>query len=332
MKFLSRVLPFILPILLMSCGSAESKKTATDHTTKNDLDGAPTFNADSAFSYIVAQEAFGPRVPGSPGHKACAEYLTSFMAENTDTVITQRGTVTAYNGDRLPIVNIMGRVKPQLKDRVLVLAHWDTRPWADADPDEANHNRPINGANDGGSGVAVIMEIARQLKTLDLPVGVDLLLVDAEDYGHSATFENTTESWCLGTQYFVDHLPYGRDALPRYGICLDMVGGRGAVFHREYMSEALAGSVVDRVWNVAARSGFGDRFINSVGGSIVDDHIFINRAGIPCIDIVEINNPETGSFPPTWHTLDDTSANIDRSSLRAAGQTVLNTLYLDIPR
>lgn len=312
-----------------SCQSNKENKS-TQETIQDRFKDAPEFNADSAYSFLEKQVSFGPRVPGTPEHDLCGQYLINEMKRlGADTVITQEATVTAYTGDRLPITNIISRYDPDNKNRVLLLAHWDTRPWADADTHTENHTLPIPGANDGASGVAALMEIGRHINEMDLPVGVDLLFVDAEDYGRSGGFTPNEETWCLGTQYWAEHLPYTAEDMPRYGICLDMVGGTGAVFHREFVSDMKAKDVVDKVWNVALLSGYEDRFINSSGGSLIDDHVFVNRAGIPCIDIVELNSNATRSFPASWHTMGDNLDNIDRGSLKAAGQTVLNTLFLE---
>ena len=183
---------------------------------------------------------------------------------------------------------------------------------------------PILGANDGGSGVGVLLEIARCLQERKPMIGVDILFVDAEDYGNSGDNEDT---WCLGTQYWIKNLPYSPSRMPQYGILLDMVGGKDAKFHREYVSQYVAPSIVDKVWTAAVASGYGDVFVNELGGSIVDDHVYVNQGGIPCIDIIETLNPQTMSFNPTWHTLDDNMSNIDRQSLKAVGQTVLNVIY-----
>ena len=215
--------------------------------------------------------------------------------------------MTAYTGDVLPIINIMGCFNPGARKRILLLAHYDTRPWADQDTNRDNHSTPIPGANDGASGVGVLLEIARQLSDNTPPIGVDMLFVDAEDYGQASGFYNHDESWCLGTQYWAAHMPYAQDSLPSYAILLDMVGG------------------------IEARSGYGHRFPNIDGGAIVDDHIFVNKAGIPAINIVESKNDVTKSFAPTWHTMDDDMNNIDRSTLKAAGQTVLNVIFNEKP-
>ena len=312
---------------MLSCQSGAKVAESAAAPLANPYENVPVFDADSAFGYVAAQLDFGPRVPGTEGHRRCGEYIIASMSALADTVVTQKAEVTAYTGNKLPITNIIARFNRGAKERVLILAHWDTRPWADADGNKANRNRPIPGANDGGSGVAVMMELARHLQGEALPVGVDLLFVDAEDYGDSDGFGDTSATWCLGTQYFAEHLPYTPETMPKYGICLDMVGGAGAVFHRDYVSHRAAGGVLDRVWSVAAAGGYGDRFVNELGGSIVDDHLYINRAGIPCIDIVEHQSRATGGFPATWHTLNDNLENIDRASLKAVGQTLLNLLY-----
>lgn len=315
-----------LGALILSCSGKTQKQEAAPQSVAA---AAPKirFNADSAYSYIKRQVDFGPRVPGSEGHKKCAKYILSELARHgVDTLITQNAIVSAFNGDQLPITNIMGSINPAAKDRVLIAAHYDTRPWADAEDNEKDRNTPILGANDGGSGVGVILELARNLCANRPEIGVDFLLVDAEDYGDSEGWGNKDETWCLGTQYWAQHLPYTAENMPRFGIVLDMVGGTNARFHREYYSNKTAPQIVDKVWGAAAKAGYSEFFPNKTAGALVDDHIFIDRAGIPCIDIVESNNAITHTFPPTWHTLRDDMASIDTAPLRAAGQTVLNVI------
>lgn len=292
------------------------------------VDEAVRFNSDSAYAYAGQQVAFGPRVPGTPGSRACADYIIDNLQRfRADTVTVQTGEVKAFNGDVLPITNIMASFNPGAPRRILLAAHYDTRPWADSDPVEENRHEPIPGANDGASGAAVLLEIARQLGLNSPEVGVDLLFVDAEDYGQSSGFSNHDQTWCLGTQYWTEHLPYASDSLPEFGIVLDMVGGMGAKFHREYISNQYASDVVDKVWAVADKSGYGDRFINVAGGSVVDDHLYLNKAGIPSIDIIESKSEETKSFPANWHTTQDDMDHIDTTTLKAVGQTVLNVIY-----
>ncbi|MBQ9077935.1 MAG: M28 family peptidase [Muribaculaceae bacterium] len=317
-----------LGLFTYSCnaGSKESKSD-TDSIQPTTLQKA-VFNADSAYSYVKSQVEIGPRVPGSWEHDRCAKYLVSELKRHkADTVIEQIATVKAYTGDILPINNIMGRYNLPINKRVLLVAHWDTRPWADNEAKMQDRERPVPGANDGASGVGVLLEVARQLSIRKPDIGIDILFTDAEDYGRTEGWGSSEETWALGAQHWVKNMPYGKGQYPVYGILLDMVGGLDARFHREYFSEQYAPAILDKVWSIANASGYGQIFINKPAGGITDDHIFINRAGIPCIDIIECLNPVTKSFPPTWHTLSDDMSSIDRNSLKAVGQTVLNTIY-----
>ncbi len=304
-----------------SCIAHNEKGSTADNAT---IGQTAVFNADSAYNYIKSQLGFGPRIPGTQGHNDCATYLVGELNKyGADTVIWQTTKLTAFNGDILPIINIMGRYNIHLEKRILLVAHWDTRPWADQEPDISKHTQPILGANDGASGVGVLLEIARNINSNPPQIGIDILFVDAEDYGTT----NNEGSWCLGSQYWIKNMPYKSGELPIFGILLDMVGGYDAKFHREYISNSLAKSIVDKVWAMAAVAGYHDIFLDKTGGSVLDDHFFINIGGIPCIDIIENFNPISQSFNPTWHTLADNIDNIDRNSLKAVGQTVLNTIY-----
>lgn len=283
------------------------------------------FSADTAFNYIEKQLSFGNRVPGTAGHEKCAEWIIGKMEEFTDTVTVQTGKMKAFDGTVLPIKNIMAQLNPDKKDRLLLLAHYDTRPWADAEKDKNKVNIPIPGANDGASGTAVLMELARTLKADGYKGGIDFLFVDAEDYGCPEGKEKgseTADSWCLGTQYWVSQLTPAERRNISFAILLDMVGGKNAVFHKEYFSKRYASAITDRVWKKAVDLGFGDRFPSVEGNPITDDHLYLLQAGIPTIDIIENNNPATGTFNPTWHTLNDSLENIDKTSLEAVGRTV----------
>ncbi len=287
------------------------------------------FNADSAYQQVAAQVSFGPRVPGTQAHRDCRDYIVEQLNRyGADSVLVQTAETKAFNGDKLPIYNIIASYNTSAQRRILLVAHWDTRPWADSDADEANHTLPIDGANDGASGVGVLLEIARNLGVKAPEIGVDLLFVDAEDYGTSSETEDTSTTWCLGTQHWVKTMPpYRADNKPVYGILLDMVGGRDAVFHYEYISQQFAPTPTMKVWSEAQRIGFGDRFVSTTGGAITDDHLFLIKAGIPTTDIIESRNAETMSFNPTWHTMADNLSNIDRRTLDVVGKTVLNVVY-----
>ncbi len=310
-------------LLLVACGGKKAPQAAQPQAPVV----VPTFNADSAYHYTAQQVAFGPRVPNSEAHVACGDWLEAELARFGAQVTTQRVTLRAYDGTPLYARNIIGSYKPELKKRVLLCAHWDSRPWADADPDPKNHRTPILGANDGASGVGVLLEVARQLQAQPTAIGIDIIFFDAEDYGTHADEEESTEgiTWCLGSQYWA-RVPHTANYMARFGILLDMVGGKEARFHREGYSDYYAKHVVDKVWAAAQASGNSQWFPYADGGVITDDHLPINQiARIPCIDIIG-HYPETG-FAPTWHTMDDTMDNIDPAVLRAVGQTVLQVIY-----
>lgn len=312
---------------ITACSGAKERKADVEVEPAEVASSRLEADADSLFQYVADQVALGPRVPGSEAHDRCGDMiLARLKGYGIDSVVEHMAPVVTFDGAHHVARNIMGCINPAATRRILLLAHYDTRPWADNDPDANEHTRPVVGANDGASGVAVLLEIARQLGgALADSVGVDLLFVDMEDSGTSDG-PDSESSWCLGTQEWVKEMPYTVANRPQFGILLDMVGGQGAVFHREYLSHQLAPGIVDRVWAVARETGFGDRFVNSVGGAVVDDHLFVNRAGIPCIDIIESKHPHTGTFNPSWHTSSDNLGGIDRTSLEAAAQVVLNVI------
>lgn len=314
----------LMALFLVACGGKQAPKSVEQPQAPVVV---PAFNADSAYHYTAAQVAFGPRVPNSEAHVACGDWLESELTRFGAQVTAQRVTLRAYDGTVLAARNIVGSYKPELRKRVLLCAHWDSRPWADADADPKNHRTPILGANDGASGVGVLLEVARQLQAQPAEIGIDIIFFDAEDYGTHADEKEIAESntWCLGSQYWA-RVPHKADYMARFGILLDMVGGKDARFHREGYSDYFAKHIVDKVWAAAQASGNGQWFPYADGGVITDDHLPINQiARIPCIDIIG-HYPETG-FAPTWHTMDDTMDNIDPAVLRAVGQTVLQVIY-----
>lgn len=327
MKIKNYNIPFSLLLLsvalLVACGGKKAPQAAQPQAAVV----VPTFNADSAYHYTAQQVAFGPRVPNTEAHRQCGEWLAQELERFGAKVTSQHITLRAYDGTVLAARNIIGSYKPETRKRVILCAHWDSRPWADADPDPKNHRTPILGANDGASGVGVLLEIARQLQAQPTDIGVDIIFFDAEDYGTHTEDKEPTDgiSWCLGSQYWA-RVPHTEGYMARFGILLDMVGGRDARFHREGYSNYYAKHVVDKVWAAAHASGHGGWFPYADGGVITDDHLPINEiARIPCIDIIG-HYPETG-FAPTWHTMDDTMDNIDPAVLRAVGQTVMQVIY-----
>lgn len=289
----------------------------------------PLFSADSAYSYVQKQVDFGPRVPNSEAQTKCAAYLSASLKRFGATVVEQKTIVEGFDGAKLNSINVIGSYNPSAKTRVLLLSHWDSRPWADNDPNPANHKKPVMGANDGASGVGVLLEMARQFSAQKPTIGVDLLFVDTEDYGatNQMQVENSELTWCLGTQYWAKN-PHVPGYTAKYGILLDMVGGKQATFYREQISDYYAQETVSKVWSQAQSLGFEQFFINQKGGQVTDDHVFINQlAGIPCIDIIQFDpNGRTG-FADYWHTVDDTMKNVDKTTLQAVGTTLLHVIY-----
>ena len=311
------LLYIVLAAVMMACGSTGTTATVQDSTDSVKTAQVSTFDGNAALLLTRQQCEFGPRVPGTAAHNKCAEWLTTTLQAACDTVIVQTGTVQTATAGSLGIKNIIGVINPDATERLLLLAHWDTRPWADNDPNEANHKKPVMGANDGASGVGVLLQLARQLKADGTTLGVDILLVDAEDMG----VDDNEESWGLGTQYWVSH-PHVEGYNPLFGILLDMVGAPDATFTREYYSTQYAGGFVDLVWKQAA----GSHFINAQGGAVTDDHVFVNRSGIPCVDIIDMRSDTGTGFCPVWHTVDDTMSGIDPVTLGEVGQTLLNVI------
>lgn len=301
----------------ISCsgGKASTADSSAAVASAANQETAVTFDADSAYSYVARQVEFGPRVPGTPAHSACAAWLESELRRHGAQVTVQEASLTAFDGTPLSARNIMGSFNPDAADRTLLLAHWDTRPWADNDPDPANHSTPVDGADDGASGVGVLLEIARQTALENHGKGIDILFVDAEDYGSGGD----DSSWALGTRYFVQNPPGGYR--PVRAVLLDMVGGKNAQFRREYFSQQYAAALVDMVWNAAAQAGHASLFSNELGGAITDDHLELIKGGIPAIDVITYD-PQNG-FPPYWHTVKDNMDNISARTLAAVGETIL---------
>lgn len=313
------------------CATSCDSKTSTNSSSTEAAVTKGTFSGDSALQFIKDQLAFGPRVPGSDAHNECADYIVAKLKEyDADTVIEQLGTVMLFNNDVVPMRNILGRYNTDKSKRILLVAHYDTRPWADQEPNEADRLKPIPGANDGASGVAVLLEMARNFAMKKPDVAVDLLFVDLEDSGNTGGFGNNNDTWGLGTQAWVKGNRYrtNGEVMPSYGILFDMVGGKNARFHREYFSQKHARSVTDRIWSEAAALKLDDIFVDEVGNfAVVDDHIFLTNGGIPTCDIIESVHPETETFPPYWHTQQDDISNISKNTLLAVGKTALNVIY-----
>ena len=328
----NKVLFVVFSTLLFSCGNL--KKQAATEAVKQPV--GPAFSADSAYAFCEEQCNFGPRTMNSKAHDDCEQWIISKFQQYGMSVIPQKTLLKGYDGTMLKSTNIIASYKPELASRILLCAHWDSRPWADNDPDEANWHKPVMAANDGASGVAVMLEVARQIDAFSkqnpdtLALGVDFICFDAEDYGYPQweTVNDPGDTFALGAQYWSAN-PHKDGYTARFGILLDMVGGQGAHFYQEYMSKQYAGSVVDKVWKAASVVGYGSFFPMKDGVGITDDHIPVNTvAKIPCVDVIPYYpDCEQSSFGPTWHTVNDDMAHIDRTTLQAVGQTVIQVLF-----
>ena len=313
----------LLSLLLIGC--KEKKVEVADYVSP-----APVFCEDSAYAYVAEQCAFGPRVMNSAAHDSCGEYIAQKFKSFGTVVYDQYADSKLYDGTPIKMRNIIASYNPEAPVRILIAGHWDSRQWADNDSDEANHNTPIDGANDGGSSIGVMLEIARQLQLANdsnqVKIGVDFICWDAEDSGDSGG--GNASSWCLGSQYWSGKR-HVEGYTARYGINLDMVGGNNTVFYREQYSMSYAPSIVDKVWGAAARIGYGKYFsYDQEGGYITDDHLQVNQGGIPCIDVIG-SDTKSGGFPSTWHTLDDNIKNINKETLKAVGQTMLDVIWTE---
>lgn len=318
-KFIYTIICLTVALGACSSGKKTSMESGENVAEENP---APAFDADSAFAYVKAQTDFGPRVPNTEAHRRAGDWLEGELKRHGASVVTQPMQLKAFDGTTLQARNIMGQYNPQASDRLLLMAHWDTRPWADNDPDKANHAKAPDGANDGASGVGVLLEVARALAQQNPGRGVDILFLDAEDWGTHAD----DASWALGAEYFVNN-PIVPGYRPAQAILVDMVGGRGSLFYREGQSQYGAPALNDAVWAVAASSGFGNMFVNQVGGAVTDDHVKFLQAGIPAIDIIAYDPTSGTGFPPTWHTMGDNLQNIDPQVLGTVGQVLLNYIY-----
>ena len=321
---------FLLSILTFSCQIGQSKRKSSSKVAKKSRVIPPVFNADSAYNYVDDQVEFGPRVPGTEAHKKCAIWLSETLKNYGANVVVQDFKTRTYDNVTRDGQNIIASFNPEVKKRVLLMAHWDSRPFADHDENPDLHNTPIDGANDGASGVGVLIEMARQFQLKMPKTGVDIVLFDIEDWGppHEMQITYDEENWGLGSQYWSQNPhKYGYNA--SFGILLDMVGANNAEFRREYHSDREASFVVDLVWNTASELGYRNVFIDEPGGQITDDHYFVNKyAKIPSIDIIHLDpNSKNRSFFDHWHTVNDNMDYIDKQSLQIVGDVLMMVVY-----
>lgn len=324
-----------LILLTISCEEENNHNTTEYETIEEPQVFVPPFNSDSAYRFIQEQVDFGPRYVGTlenpiPAHDSCAAYLVNKLEQYDFIVQVQKGEMASYNGTKLQLQNIIGQYKPENENRILLFAHWDTRHVADKETDMAEYKKPILGADDGGSGVGVLLEVARLIQSHGPEIGVDIIFFDAEDYGQPGTDvmqEDKQDSWCLGAQYWARNQPI-ENYNPRYGILLDMVGAKGAVFPKEGTSMQYAPTIVNKVWRVAKNLGH-SQFTNQESYPTIDDHLYVNKiAHIPSINIVYFN-PITNSYGAHHHTHADNMQVIDKNTLHAVGETLMHVIYTE---
>ncbi|MEK6570605.1 MAG: M28 family peptidase, partial [Bacteroidota bacterium] len=264
-----------------ACTSNQSKDAQKPPQTQSLTPAIPIpdFSGKEAFEYLIAQTRFGPRNPGSQGHESCLNYLVGELQRFADAVNRQEFSHSGYRGERINLTNIIASFNLTAQNRVLLVAHWDTRPYADEDRDVKKREKPILGANDGASGVAVLLQLARMMKQIPPPIGVDIVFFDGEDFGRKNDFTN----YLLGSKYFASHKAPTFN--PQYGVLLDMIGDAQLEIPKEQNSLRYAPEVVEYVWSTAERLGLRE-FVPNTGSEILDDHIPLNEAGIKTIDLI----------------------------------------------
>lgn len=322
----------VTTVSLTSCKGSGSSGHQSESATQAYEQKSPEFNVDSAYQFIESQCAFGPRTMNSEAHNQCQQWLQQKFEQYGAEVTLQNAQLRLYDGTSVNSTNIIASYNPSAAIRIMICSHWDSRHWADNDPDESLHHTPLLGANDGASGVAVMLELARLMQQTPVNYGVDLICFDAEDQGtpqwaEQSPDEDHSDTWCLGSAYWAKnvHKPGYR---ARFAILLDMVGGANCVFRKEYFSLQYAPQVLDRVWATARQLNYGNYFVNEQGGGITDDHLQVMATGIQCIDIIG-SDKDGRSFCTTWHTHADDPQHIDKSTLKAVGQTVAEVIYTE---
>ncbi len=316
---------------MSSCDQGHNTTQTKNKSAKNRVVSVPEFNADSAYYFVEKQVSFGPRVPGTKAHNECLNWIAGKLKQYSDTVIIQNFKARTYDKITRNGANIIASFNPGNKKRILLMSHWDSRPFADHDPDPAKRRTPVDAANDGASGVGVLLETARQLHLKNPKVGVDIVLFDLEDWGPPADLKLYNEEyWGLGSQYWAKN-PHVYGYSARFGILLDMVGAGNPIFPKEAYSMEYARYYQDKVWNIAQDLGFDEYFIDKKGPAISDDHVFVNEyLKVPSIDIIDLR-PESsnGTFFEYWHTTGDNMSVIDKESLKITGTVLLWVVYND---
>jgi glutaminyl-peptide cyclotransferase len=285
--------------LILACSLLACDKEASRRPTG--------FSGESALRHATTLMAFGPRVPGTDGWQQSGDWIVARMRESADTVFTQEWTHTLATGATIPQRNIIARFRPEAAERVLYVAHWDTRPQSDQAGTAAERALPVPGANDNASGVGLLIALGELLKSTPPAVGVDFLFVDGEDWG---SFDTNTDV-LIGSGYFARNIPWP-NYRPLFGVVWDMIGDRDLQIYQEIHSVRQAPEVVQRVWSVAAELGYANVFIPEQKTPITDDHLPLLRAGLRVIDVIDIDFPD-------HHKPSDTIDKISAESLQKVG-------------
>jgi glutaminyl-peptide cyclotransferase len=267
------------------------------------------FDGQAVFHYIETQIGYGPRIPGTEAHRRMGQWLDSLLRSRADTLVLQSWKHVTTRGDTLPLTNFIARFNPASEKRILLLAHWDSRPSADS-PQSPDPSKPVLGANDGGSGVALLLGVADVLHRSPPTVGVDLLFVDGEDYGD---FTKTPNDVLIGSRYYGAHQI---GAKPLYAVLFDLIADKDLQIYQEGNSLIGAPEVVELVWDTAKDLGYAGYFISTPRHTLIDDHLELQKAGIRAIDVVDFDYP-------AWHTPFDTIDKVTPASLQVVGDVAL---------
>lgn len=325
MDYLKKIgIILLVTVFVIGCKSDPTPATAEKTETKVTKRRVPKFNPDSAYASIEKQVALGPRYPGTDAHKELIEYISTELEQYTDKVIKQDFKVSFLDEKNVDATNIIGIINPDKKKRILLCAHFDTRKIAEKDEDQAMRDKPILGADDGASGVGVLLEIAKLIKQNGIDVGVDFVFFDAEDNGESGT----GIGWCLGAKHWSKN-PHVKNYTAEFGLLLDLVGAKNAEFGREALSQQSASKYIDYIWDMAAKMSYGNYFLDVSSGMVEDDHKYvIENLRIPMVNIINMSrlNGRNG-FDFYHHTHDDNMNIIDKNTLKAVGKVVTAVVY-----
>ena len=332
-KFYFSIFLASILFLISSCGEEKNTEINTKNTEESKQEkprvSPPEFNADSAFLFIEKQADFGPRVPGTKAHENCLNWLEKKLRAFGFSVSIQSAPTLTYDNKQFNLKNIIASFNPEKAERILLCAHWDSRPICDRDSIPSNKSKACPGVNDGASGVGVLLEIARAIQLKSPESGIDIVFFDLEDYGQpeNSGLPRIEDSWCLGAQYWARN-PHTLNYTAKFGILLDMVGAKNATFMQEGGSLYFARGVTEYIWNTADKLGFANYFVKrEQQGGLTDDHLYINRvAHIPTVDIIHYDEKRSDFFEH-HHKLSDDIKNIDKATLKAVGQTVLEVVY-----